>query len=638
MSNQKECDICYLPIKKATASNKTSIKCPKCKYEACMDCYIIYMKQLAEEESCYPKCMKCSTVWEYSFTIANIPDKFRKEFAELRSKVLFSLVSSLLPTYSAQYFHLYKLSSYKYTKLTLSDLKEIYEILLNHPELIDNHHFVYGEKWAPNIMMYLKYTDIVEPLLNSKTRQLSRFLTTCYNFIAYNLKHHFNNALKNDKEFGYKIKSTNKKCIVNDCLGYLNTEWMCSICNTKMCNKCEIVANSDHKCKKEDLDNIRLIRKDCVACPKCATYINRSEGCPQMWCTYCNTAFNWNTGKIVDTKNFHNPHYMEYLKTKRETIPNYQVEQDNLCTDELIIVGEHSIAYKIREMLSELFDEEFRCYREKYNDMNSEDTIIYSMKYINKEITLDKFKKLIQMKDKKIKYMAEIIDINDVFQMKSIELFNHHIKNITERNNLIYDSNYNPREDITIHEEINLLTKNLFDLIDENNKYRTEISKIYKYNNNIIAFDIKEEYLSYNAPNIIEMKLCFSNNVKHKPIEYKRSYFGMLIDVNHTQFSLDTIKYRCEICLNHIKLHYIGGYSNYLLDESDMIINVISQFQIDNIIKEIENNGYPKIEIVHNDESMTIYNGHVCDHINDNKIPRCLFIEKLKNVYCEIID
>lgn len=70
--------------------------------------------------------------------------------------------------------------------------------------------------------------------------------------------------------------------------------------------------------QKEALASVEAIKRDCRNCPSCATPIYRVSGCPQMWCTSCNTAFCWNTGRIYTNNNHvHNPHYAEFLARTR---------------------------------------------------------------------------------------------------------------------------------------------------------------------------------------------------------------------------------------------------------------------------------------------------------------------------------
>ena len=42
--------------------------------------------------------------------------------------------------------------------------------------------------------------------------------------------------------------------------------------------------------------------------------ISRISGCSSMFCTNCNTGFDWNTGLMNKDGFVHNPHYFDYLK------------------------------------------------------------------------------------------------------------------------------------------------------------------------------------------------------------------------------------------------------------------------------------------------------------------------------------
>lgn len=51
-------------------------------------------------------------------------------------------------------------------------------------------------------------------------------------------------------------------------------------------------------------------------CPSCCVPIERSDGCPQMFCTHCHVGFDWNSLEILSSTN--NPHYWKYQIEKRQ--------------------------------------------------------------------------------------------------------------------------------------------------------------------------------------------------------------------------------------------------------------------------------------------------------------------------------
>tara|TARA_B100001758_G_scaffold147023_1_gene126717 strand:- start:2433 stop:3980 length:1548 start_codon:yes stop_codon:yes gene_type:complete len=116
----------------------------------------------------------------------------------------------------------------------------------------------------------------------------------------------------------------NRPCSNSTCNGMLKTDSnLCSICYHITCSKCLQPYNKDikdHKCNEDDIKTAKLIKHDTKYCPKCNFGITKISGCDVMFCTQCNTSFNWKTMEIL-TKNLHNPHYLEYLRkngTQRE--------------------------------------------------------------------------------------------------------------------------------------------------------------------------------------------------------------------------------------------------------------------------------------------------------------------------------
>jgi hypothetical protein len=71
--------------------------------------------------------------------------------------------------------------------------------------------------------------------------------------------------------------------------------------------------DAEHTCDPALKETVALIVKDTKPCPKCGERISKIDGCSQMWCIECHTAFDWTTGQQVNGV-IHNPHYYEFLR------------------------------------------------------------------------------------------------------------------------------------------------------------------------------------------------------------------------------------------------------------------------------------------------------------------------------------
>ena len=111
------------------------------------------------------------------------------------------------------------------------------------------------------------------------------------------------------------------KCPAPSCEGFLNKEWSCGICAVLVCKSChETVGGAGHKCDPTTVESVKAIAKEAKPCPKCAAAISKIDGCDQMWCTQCKTAFSWKTGQI-ETTVVHNPHYYQWMRESGQVIP-----------------------------------------------------------------------------------------------------------------------------------------------------------------------------------------------------------------------------------------------------------------------------------------------------------------------------
>lgn len=127
-----------------------------------------------------------------------------------------------------------------------------------------------------------------------------------------------------------------RACPAPDCRGFLSTQWKCGVCSRWTCPTCNEVKgaerDAEHTCDPAQAASMAMMRHDTKPCPKCGMGIFKIEGCTQMFCTQCHTAFCWTTGRI-ETRHIHNPHYFEWLRRQGTELPG--VEDHAACQREV---------------------------------------------------------------------------------------------------------------------------------------------------------------------------------------------------------------------------------------------------------------------------------------------------------------
>jgi hypothetical protein len=115
-----------------------------------------------------------------------------------------------------------------------------------------------------------------------------------------------------------------RACPAQECRGFLSTAWKCGVCQIFACSHCHEVKgferDAPHTCNPDNVETAKLIAKDSKPCPQCGAVSIRVEGCAQVYCVSCHTAWNWNTRKI-ETGPIHAVDYYTYLKRNGGQIP-----------------------------------------------------------------------------------------------------------------------------------------------------------------------------------------------------------------------------------------------------------------------------------------------------------------------------
>ena len=264
----KECNICYDIMNKST---RLEINCPSCEYSCCRRCIRTYLMGTTSAANC-PSCNK---VWERDFTQKAMGITFyNNEYKNHRKNLIFETEKARFPeTMPAVRAHI--------------ETKELHE---------ENRKI-----------------DIERALLRQKIHELENKL--------------YSNRTKIHRlrtgESKVQAQKFIKKCPADGCEGFLSTAWKCGVCSLWVCPHCEqekgYEKDAEHTCDPNILASAQAIKKETKSCPKCAVPIFKIDGCDQMWCTACQVAFSWRTGRIVNGV-IHNPHYYEFQRTHGNNI------------------------------------------------------------------------------------------------------------------------------------------------------------------------------------------------------------------------------------------------------------------------------------------------------------------------------
>lgn len=289
-NEEDDCSICFDTFTKQT---RKEIECPKCNVLCCRACVKDHIKTNESE----PQCSDCGFVWSELFLIDNLPKTFvHKDIRKIRTNVELEKQKSLLPSTVPH------VEEYNNRIKRNKRVKELFLL-----ERVTKHQHKLALKQS-------MIDDGRRKKAIAKRNELRKLNKDALE------------SIRNERwslEGGYENSGTAKKaqfvfpCSYNDCKGFLSTKYKCGVCERYTCSKCFISKSKNHKCKENDILSAKHIKKSTKHCPSCGANVFRISGCAQMFCTHCNTAFSWTTGKIV-TGRIHNPHYFEYIRMNNE--------------------------------------------------------------------------------------------------------------------------------------------------------------------------------------------------------------------------------------------------------------------------------------------------------------------------------
>lgn len=296
-----ECPIC---IETYTKVLRRPIECPSCHHHSCKQCTQRYLTETAEDAHC----MNCKARWGRRFLLTTfdktwIDGDYRKHRAEL----LWRREESFLPATMPRVENIVK--GRRMQREVLDPIKEAIKA---------------KEKEVETRILAL---DKTYRACEEEVRELKETHRIASREIDYYLRGENPPAwiVNHSTIAPVEIASTpipapakvefHRKCMKADCNGWLSTAWRCGVCENYTCPTCYAdkgpERDAEHVCKEEDKATVALLVRDTKPCPNCGMGVQRTEGCPVMFCTSCHKGFNWNTLKIMET-GIHNPHYFEW--------------------------------------------------------------------------------------------------------------------------------------------------------------------------------------------------------------------------------------------------------------------------------------------------------------------------------------
>jgi len=356
-----------------------------------------------------PHCMSCRREWNDDFLDLNFTKSFRTGlYKKHREDVLMERELAILPTRQTRVEATLKM------RANMEKLTE-YTEELNKLELARKKLFVQYSTVRSQVIRYTAEADGREPPAwtlapgEAKTVERAKFIM---------------------------------KCPSSECRGFLSTAYKCGTCQMWACPDCLVMKGEEkdaqHTCDPGQKESVALIIKESKGCPKCGQRISKIDGCDQMWCTDCHTAFSWTTGQIVNGV-VHNPHYYEFLRKEGNGvaprnigdvpcggIPGYtrihRLLRPSASTGTGVAYSEQSrVIIAIHRIASEIQDQRIANYQGRFNVNDNGDL---GVRYLMKEVSKDDMKAELAKREMKRNKHAAIRAVLEMFVNTSIILLN----------------------------------------------------------------------------------------------------------------------------------------------------------------------------------------------------------------------
>lgn len=327
------------------------ISCPisSCEHECCFACIQKYI----ETQTGSISCMNCKAPWSQTFMYRNLPRAIVfKTMKTQRTNMLFEREKSLLP----------------------------------HTQKV--------------VEMMNKRKDILN--------EISRYKTMIED-LKYNLR------ILDIEISGGLVETPEKRrtilmgCPSTNCRGFVFSDtFSCGMCNTSVCKTCHVISEKDHTCKNEDIETVKMLKRETKPCPGCGAPSRKTDGCDQVWCYNCHNAWSWQRG-VIEEGIVHALDYFTYMRNNNREIPRYDRCRENNIGNYHNVIERHMRNKVITPLEADILNANFRNMGENQHvtEPHLPNFEELRMMYLNKELDEDNWKKRIIRRDKDYVFKME---------------------------------------------------------------------------------------------------------------------------------------------------------------------------------------------------------------------------------------
>ena len=393
-------------------SDHKPITCPYCPFLACTACSERYLCETIQDAHC----MACKKGWDREILTSNFTNKFvTRTYKHRREELLFDRERSLMP------------ATQPYVELEVR-IRKINKQIVDRKVDIENsvrkiNRLNFDGNSRTEIDDRIKHMAAVyeEQKVSTSLRLDVQFLEWQRDFLMGRM---YGDLTVQRRQFV-------RACPYTDCKGFLSTAWKCGLCDMWTCPECHEGRGADreaeHTCNPDSLETAKMLERDSRNCPKCAAMIFKIDGCDQMFCTQCHTAFSWRRGTI-ETGTIHNPHYYDYMRRHGGGLP--RVPGDVPCGG---LPGWHDLAMKFKLRQSPWYNMVASAHRSightnhvmipRYTADVQANNRDLRIKYMIGDLPDEEFKKKIQQRDKARQRKADIRQVCEMVAAVLTDLF-----------------------------------------------------------------------------------------------------------------------------------------------------------------------------------------------------------------------